>query len=141
MIDATNEFLRIAKDLALSEAEAKKIQGLAVLRAKAELIERNKATGVYEDNLTLQSKDEQEFWELVAEYGIKPDAAREIRNFVKERYVQSPWYRPVTEFLLTATVGALIGDAIISPALILVYGWVKKRRKEKIRRTRGRKFA
>ena len=42
VIDATNEFLRIAKNLVLSEAEAKQVEGLAVLRAKAEQIDRKK---------------------------------------------------------------------------------------------------
>lgn len=140
LIEATNEFLRIAKNLILSEAEAKQVEGLAILRAKAEQIERNKATGVYEGNPTLQSKDEQEFWELAEEYGIYPEAAQEIRNFVKERYIQQPWYQRYIEILPEAFIGAVFSTVIVSPILTMVYNrFLRKKVKRLTKQIRPKK--
>jgi len=137
IIDATNEFLRIAKDLAIAEAGLRKIEGMDVLREKADEIEKNKATGVYEGNEALQSMHEQEFWEEVDEYGIHPEVAQGIINMVKERYTTQPWYSPLAEVLPQLIIDAILVTVIASPLVFFLNRWYERKFPlKKVRRPR-----
>lgn len=127
IIDATNEFLRIAKDLAVSEAGIRKIEGFSILREKADQIERNKATGVYEGNEALQSIHEQEFWELVEEYGIHSEVAQGIINLTEGRYTQQLWYLPFVEGLSKVIIEGIVVTVIASPFVFILNRWLEKK--------------
>lgn len=127
VIDATNEFLRIAKDLAVAEAGLRKIAGFDILREKAEQIERNKATGVYEGNEALQQIHEQEFWELADEYDIHPEVAAGIIELAKERYTQQPWYAPYADVFFKVIVGGILTTLIASPFVFILNRWLERK--------------
>jgi hypothetical protein len=88
LLDATNEFLRLARRAALDEAKIKQIEGFSLLKAKVEEIERNLASGAYEDNWRLRWKDEEEFWQIVKKYGIKEELAQRILDEILEPYLK-----------------------------------------------------
>jgi len=125
MIDSTNEFLRVAKNIVLNEAEAAEVQGVALLRAKAEEIARNEKDGNYSDNLWLRFKHEEEFWDLAEEYEIRPDTAKQIKTQALSIYKEQPIYPPN----LQPIIDSLIGSSIFTGSLYglrLVYERFKK---------------
>jgi hypothetical protein len=135
MIDATNEFLRTAKDVVLAEAELREIQGLTLLRAKAEQIGRNTAKGIYKDNPMLQYKDEQEFWKMAEEYGIRTETARKIKDEVLVRYTKPYWYKPIIEHMPEAIINGLIVTGLVAIVTAL-YKWIKNRANKLKRRAK-----
>lgn len=139
VIDAANEFLRIAKDLAVAEAGIRKIEGFDILREKAEQIERNKATGVYEGNEDLQRMHEQEFWEEVEQYGIHPEVAQGIITLAREKYVKKPWYLPFLEVLSKVVFDGIVLAIIASPFLFILNRWYEKKFPSKSKTRRRRK--
>jgi len=94
ILDATSEFIRIVRTIILDEAKLKQIQGYSLLLAKAEEIERKLATGYYgsgeEFNRFQYTKDEDEFWKLVKEFGIQAETAERIREMIRERFKPKP---------------------------------------------------
>lgn len=116
LLDATNEFLRLARNAALDEAEIKQIQGLSLLKAKAEQIERNFASGAYEDNWRLRWKDEEEFWQIAKQYGIMEELAQRILEEILKPYLeQEP--NPIIETAKWVTISivvTVIGGLIVA---------------------------
>lgn len=136
LIDSTNQFLWIAREKALNEAEIRKIEGYSLLRAKAEEIERKLGTGEYGDNWRLKLKDEDEFWEIAEEWNIKPQAAREIREDVLGPYLEQPVYDPFQEW------GKPIILSLIAAAIYGVIEWrfklLSKRLQKVLRRGKSK---
>lgn len=80
-IDATNEFLRLARKHVLNQAELKQIACLSSLVAKAEQIGQHFVDGSYR-NEDLRWKEEREFWDIVNNCEIEKELARNILNEV-----------------------------------------------------------
>lgn len=135
MIDATNELLRVAKGIVLTEAEVKEVQGVALLRAKYEEIARNEKNGVYTNNLWLRAKHEEEFWNLAEEYEIRPDTARQIKSQALLIYKEEPVYRPSLPDIINSLIASSIFTGIIS-GLHLVYDKKIKQKSKKKRKKR-----
>lgn len=131
MIDATNEFLRVAKSIVLSEAEAEEVQGVALLRAKAEEIARNEKAGAYRDNLWLRAKHEEEFWDLAEERGIRSDTAKQIKSQTLTIYKEQPIYQPSLQPIIDSLVGSSIFTGIVYALRELYEKKLKKRSLEK----------
>jgi len=135
LIDATNQFLWIAREKALDEAEIRKIEGYSLLRAKAEEIERKLKDGEYGDNWRMKLKDEDEFWQIAEEWDIKAQAARQIREDVLGPYLEQPVYDPFREW------GKPIILSLIAAAIYGVIEWrfklLTKRVKKVLRRRRS----
>lgn len=128
LIDATNQFLLLAREEALDEAEIRKIEGYSLLRAKAEEIERKLRTGEYGDNWRLKLKDEDEFWKIAGEWNIKPQAAEEIREDVLAPLIEQPLYDPWQEW------GKPIILGLISAAIYGVIEWRFKLLRKRIQK-------
>lgn len=134
MVDATNEFLRVAKKIVLTEAEAREVQGVALLRAKYEEIARNEKAGVYTSNLWLRAKHEEEFWDLAEEYEIRPETASVIKSQALSIYKEQPIYQPSLPSIIDSLIGSSIFTGIVY-SLHLVY---EKKIKSKPKKKRKR---
>lgn len=116
LLDATNEFLRLARTAALDDAEIKQIQGFSLLKAKAEQIERNLASGAYEDDWRLRWKDEEEFWQIAKQYGIMEELAQRILEEILKLYLE-PEPNPIIETAKWVTISivvTVIGGLIVA---------------------------
>ena len=134
LIEATNQFLWIAREKALDEAEIRKIEGYSLLRAKAEEIERKMETGEYGDNWRMKLKDEDEFWQIAEEWDIKAQAARQIREDVLGPYLEQPAFDPFQEWGMPIILG------LIAAAIYGIIEWRFKLLRKRLQRLyrRGR---
>jgi len=129
ILDATSEFIRIVRTIILDEAKLKQIEGYSLLRAKAEEIERKLSTGYYgsgeEFNEFQYTKDEDEFWKEVEEFGIQTETAKRIRETIRERFKPKPTsFERFMDFIKNFTKEIIIGViATIIAGIILALKW------------------
>lgn len=137
LLDATYDFLWIARGEALSEAHLKQIEGYSLLVTKATEIERKLSNGTYGDNSRLSRehiKDETEFWDLAEEWDIKKEVARIIREEVLEQFKRTP--SPYEVFL--SNLPQHIANGLILFGITSLIGWGYRRSKKKRLKKRRR---
>lgn len=137
MIDAANEFLRVAKNIVLNEAQIKEVQGVALLRAKAEEIARNEEAGVYTNNPWLRAKHEEEFWDLAEESEIRSDTAGQIKTQALSIYKKQPIYQPS----IPSIIDSLIGSSIFTASFSIIHFVYEKKMKRKPKKKRKKRRA
>lgn len=136
MMDATNDFLRTAKNIVLTEAEVKEVQGIALLRAKYEEIGRNEKDGVYAGNPWLRAKHEEEFWDLAEEYEIRPNTANLIKSQALLIYKEQPIYQPNMSSIVDSLIGSSIFTSILLSLQVLYEKKIKREPKKKRKRSK-----
>jgi len=112
-IDALTDFLRVARQNILDEAEAKQVEGRTMLVLLAEKIAEREIAGYYRGNAELLAKDYKEYFDLAKEFDIETEIADNVLENVLEEYMvppKSPWYH--TWFI----------DSIIIPLIITIIG-------------------
>lgn len=134
LLEATNGFLSIARNTALTEAEFKQIEGFSLLKAKAEQIESNVESGMYKDNWRLRWKDEAEFWQIAEKYGVKEELSQRILQEIVE-----PYLKPEPNIILEYAKWAAI--LIFAPVMVgLIVAWLTGKWKPKFFRAKRRKL-
>lgn len=120
-LDATNEFLRLARKHVLDEAQFRDIACLSLLIAKAEQIGQHFLDGSY-TNEDLRWKEEREFWDIVDSCGIEKELAQDILNEVIPKQEEprpfdpsNPlWWIIVPPITIACSVIAALGVAYIT---------------------------